>query len=400
MTEKKYTDFHQRWEWIITFIVLEDMFVHEILMMMDKSRNDAVDTMAISLKDNRICLEYAEPFCDSLTDPELRYVITHEVYHLVLHHCTLRLPENKEDRKLYNMAADLAINSLIPQGKDRHMPKDKKTGKNIGLVPKDMGFEEKLSMEQYVQLLREQQDQNKKDGKSDQQSSEGFDNHDGWKESSIIKEIIRNKIEQLAKDERVWGKMPGETKALILAAQKSYVSWERYLKHYYGTIVSPKQTRTMKRPDRRFGYPYPGKKRGYTDHKLVAIDASGSTWFGDDDLAQFLTETNKLAEIQPVDLVLFDTTITVGPISFAKKHVSLEFKGGGGTDFNDVFKLADERRYQSLIILTDGAASAPPKPEFVKDILWVLTGNGDPPVDWGTRIRIVPKGQPQIPVTT
>ena len=146
----------------------------------------------------------------------------------------------------------------------------------------------------------------------------------------------------------------------------------------------------MKRPNRRFGWPYPGTKRLHTDRKLVAIDTSGS--IGDDELAQFLAEINKLAEIQPVDLILFDDGIQTGPVPFERKKTSYDFKGRGGTDFSEVFKLAEEHRYQSLIILTDGCAAAPEKPDFVKDILWVLTGSGNPPVEWGDRIHIVPKG--------
>jgi predicted metal-dependent peptidase len=181
--------------------------------------------------------------------------------------------------------------------------------------------------------------------------------------------------------------------AIIMAAQQSYVSWERYLKHYLGQMISPTWIRTLKRPDRRFGYPYAGKKRGYTDRKLVAIDTSGS--ISDDDLAQFLVEVNHLAEIQPVDLVLFDTRIQIGPVPFNRKQATMDFKGRGGTDFSEVFKLAEERHYQSVILLTDGVASAPDKPQGVKDILWVLTGSSNPPVEWGERVRIVPKGSSQ-----
>lgn len=200
-------------------------------------------------------------------------------------------------------------------------------------------------------------------------------------ESEVVKEIVRAAVNKIARDERVWGKMPGDLKAIIMAAQKTYVSWERYLKYHLGQMVSPTQIRTMKRPDRRFGYPYAGKKRGYTDRKLVAIDTSGS--IGEDELAQFLAEVNKLAEIQPVDLVLFDDGIQVGPVQFNRKHATMDFKGRGGTDFSEVFKLADERHYQSVIMLTDGCAAAPTYPDGVKDVLWVITGSGKPPVEWG-----------------
>jgi len=385
--DKKYASFRERWDWVITFMVLEDKFVHEVLMLMSKSCDNSIGTMGVSVEGTRIELVYCEKFVESLSDAELRFVITHEIYHLILHHCTVRLPLDKKDRKLYNVAADLAINCLIPQSSSRTMPIDDK-GKPIGVLPSQYGFADKLSMEQYVQLLRQKQDKDGDNGKG-----EGFDNHDGWEESEVIKEIVRSAVSRISKDERVWGSMPGDLKAVILAAQETYVSWERYLKHHLGNMVSASYERTMKRPDRRFGYPYAGKKRGYSDRKLVAIDRSGST---SADLPQFLAEVNKLAELQPVDMVVFDDGIRDGPFPFDRRHSSFEFKGGGGTNFKQVFDLASERRYQSLIVLTDGCAGAIEYPTGVKDVLWVLVGGGDPPVTWGDRVRIIPKGQPQV----
>jgi len=385
--DKKYANFYERWDWLVTFMVVEDRFVHHVLLMMDKSRNDSVGTMGVSVEGTRLFLVYNEKFVESLSDAELRFVITHEVYHLVLHHCTVRLPQDKNDRKLYNMAADLAINSLIKQDVNRTMPKDEK-GNDIGLMPKKFNYPDKLSMEQYVQLIK--QDPNN-DPNGDGEGS--LDNHDGWKESEVIKEIVRNAVARISKDERIWGKMPGDLAAIILAAQQSQISWERHLKHYLGQMVSSTMIRTLKRPDRRFGYPYAGKKRGYTDRKLCCIDASGSV--GDDELAQFLCEVNHLAELQPVDLLIFDDGIQLGPVPFNRKHSEFGYKGRGGTNFAPVFELASERHYQSVIMLTDGCAAACEYPDGVRDVLWVLTGGGDPPVEWGERVRITPKGVPQ-----
>ena len=404
-TDKQYASFYERWEWLITFMVVEDKFVHEVLMMMDKRCDNSIQTMGVHVEGTRIFLAYNEKFVGTLSDSELRWVITHEIYHLILHHCTVRLPEDKHDHKLYNIAADLAINCLIPTDANRTIPVDEK-GNALPLFPKKYQFDDKLSMEQYVQLLRQQYADKKKSGKGDGQgggSGEGdededygdgeggsIDSHEGWEESEVVKEIVRAAVNKIARDERVWGRMPGDLKAIIMAAQKTYVSWERYLKYHLGQMVSPTQIRTMKRPDRRFGYPYAGKKRGYTDRKLVAIDTSGS--IGEDELAQFLAEVNKLAEIQPVDLVLFDDGIQVGPVQFNRKHATMDFKGRGGTNFSEVFELAEERHYQSVIMLTDGAAAAPEYPDGVRDVLWVITGSGKPPVEWGEVVHIIPKG--------
>jgi predicted metal-dependent peptidase len=399
-TPDKYASFEDRWKWIITFMVLEDMFVHEVLMMMEKHADKAVGTMGVKVVDAKLSLIYNPEWINQLTDPELRFVVTHEVYHVVLHHCTVRLPADPKDRKLYNIAADMAINCLIPTDTNRCIPVHKdgeQKGKPMGVLPdkEPYNFPTKLSMEQYVLLIREkwQKEGEPEDGDGD---GGGMDEHGGWSDADaeVVKQEIRNKIEQISKRSNGWGNIPGEVQALILAAQKSSVRWWKYLRHHLGNLVTSRVEATFKKPNRRFGYPYCGTKRLHTDRKLVAFDTSGSVC--DTDLSSFLAEVNKLAEIQPVDIVMFDHSIQGKIMPFDRKRVSLDFKGRGGTAFTPVFELAEQRRYQSLIVLTDGQAEAPPKPHHVKDVIWVLTGPGEkPPVDWGQRVYITPKGVDQ-----
>jgi predicted metal-dependent peptidase len=408
-TPQQYADFDERWKWLVSYMVLEDMFVHEILMMLYKAPTKSIKTMGVRIENSLIHLGYNLDFINTLTDPELRYVLTHEIFHVVLHHCCVRLPEDKKDRKLYNIAADLAINCLIPQDANRHMPKYKdgpQKGKNIGLLPtkEPYNFPDKLSMEQYVMLLKEKQDRGEDIGDDGQgEGGDGYDNHDGWDDADaeIIKQEIRNKIEEISKRANGWGHMPGDVQQLVLAAQKSSIRWWRHLRHFFGNLVTSRVESTFKKPNRRYGYPYCGTKKQHTDRKLLAVDRSGSCMTGEDQ-AHFLAEVNRLAEIQPVDLVSFDVGIHGKVIPFNRRHAQFNYQGGsGGTSFKEIFELAEARRYQSIIILTDGEAEAIPKPRYVKDILWVLTNaNCKPPVPWGRRVHIVPKGvnQPGAPV--
>jgi len=398
---KKHATLRERWDWVIAFMVMEDLFVHEILLMMDKRPSKEVPTMGVSIKDARIILFYNEEFVSSLSDPELRYILTHEIYHLILHHCTKRMPEDPRQAKLWNIAADLAVNSLIPISADRKPPVDPKTGKAMGCFPKnpEFGFEEKLSMEQYIQLLQDKEGDGDGDGQGGGSGSgdgdgegnnpNGFDDHSGWDEAEIVDQMVKDKVEQLARSERAWGKMSADVQAIILAAQRSQVPWTKILRHYFGRLISSERIPSFKKPNRRYPYPYCGKVPKSIDRKLVAIDTSGSV--GDEELSQFLCEVNKLSEVQPVDVMLFDWDITQQPAPFDKKRKSYDFKGRGGTNFHPVMELAEKKRYSSLIILTDGEASAPPRPKYVKDIIWVLCGGSNPPVEWGKRVRVVNK---------
>jgi predicted metal-dependent peptidase len=390
---EKYKNFEDRWKWIIAFMVLEDKFVHEILLLMTKSASNAVPTMGVFVKEGRLNLHYNLDFANMLTDPELRYVVTHEIYHTVLHHVTHRMPKRPEDHKIYNIAGDLAINSLIPESPSRHMPKRRdKDGKiiagHLGVLPKDYEFKEKLSMEQYVLLLKEKGETG--------EGYEGFDDHGGWSDTDqcVVDQIIKNKIQQVAKKESVWGSVPSDVQAIILAAQRGSVPWYRYLREYMGNLISAVKERSCKRINKRYGLPFRGVKRAYTDRKLVGWDTSGSV--GDEDLSRFLSECNTLSEIQPVDMVMFDCQIASPIMPFDDHKPKIEVKGRGGTDFQPLFDLAEKNGYQSLIILTDGCAGAPKKPTTIQDVLWVLTDPScKPPVPWGECVWITPKGVPQ-----
>jgi len=395
--ETKKASLRERWDWVIAFMVMEDLFVHEILLMMDKRPSSAIDTMGVSIQDARIIMYYNEDFVSGMSDPELRYVLTHEIYHLILHHCTKRAPEDPKAHKLWNIAADLAVNSLIPIDANRKPPVDKE-GKVMGCFPKDpqFNFPEKLSMEQYIQLLQDKEGDGSGSGKGKGDGEgegggdgEGFDDHSGWDEAEIIDQMVRDKVEQLSRSEKGWGKIGGDVQAIILAAQRSQVPWTKILRNYFGHLISSERVQSFKKPNRRYPYPYCGTVSKNIDRKLVAIDTSASV--GDAELSQFLTEVNKLSEIQPVDVLLFDTSVTQMPKPFDKKKGSYDFKGRGGTCFQPVMDEAEKRRYSSLIILTDGEAAAPTKPKYVRDIIWVLVGTSNPPVEWGKRVRVVTK---------
>lgn len=441
--------FEQRWKWITSYMVVLNGFTHYFLMMMDKVKDDNVHFMSVKVDPLYITLRYNEEQLRELSDFDIIHLLMHEIHHVILHHCTTRRYDDPFNDAVLSEAQDLAVNCLIPDYKDKNgtsiapMPCNE-SGIPMGVFPVDYDYPNNLSADQYFNMLKNDiksimQEQNNSislsismeggEGKGDSDDTEEgegnseedetskkpsskrklsektkkaiqkliddinnnnphlLDDHTGWEESNIVDEMIRNKIQSAMSQKKVWGSVPGNVQSVIEAAQEHKVSWERYLKYHIGNLISPNYERTITKPDKRFGYPYLGKKRVYSDKKLVAIDTSGS--ISDENLTQFLAEMNKLVELMPVDLVLFDTDIQLGPISFHRKHISFDFKGRGGTNFQPVFNLAVERKYQSVIILTDGCAPAIEYPEGVKDVLWVLTDKDyDPPVDWGERVHI------------
>lgn len=412
-----------RWRYIMATMIMGDLFVHEFLMMMSKVPDPMIPTMGVCCKGTRIFLRYNPFFLQKLTDEQVRWVLHHEVLHVALHHCTLRQPTDPRQQRLWNYAADLAVNQLIKESSVVVRPDPK----NIKpLMPNMFGFPEMLSMEQYLQLLWKWDEENRKnqeengDGDNDDQDQEEssgdgdenddgdgndssgkgdegslpqapkggqvVDDHGGFEESDIMDQVIRTKVEQMLNQSKYWGHMSGNAKQAIEAAQKAHVNWRKQLRHQFGRYVIDEKEPTILRPNRRFGYPYTGTTNVCVDRVLVCWDTSGSV--SDRALSQFVAETNRAKEHVPIDLLQFDYDIQYGPKPFDKKVKRMDAEGRGGTRFTPAFELADKKRYKAMVILTDGQAEEPPRPRYVKDILWCMIGGGHPPVDWGRVIHI------------
>jgi predicted metal-dependent peptidase len=392
--EREFATANKRMEWAIGFMVVRYHFVYQILGMMHKQASIATETMGVWVGNGgSFELRYNPLFVNSLTDAALTYVFYHEVLHLALHHCTHR---SFDDKELSNIAHDLAVNELIPITPGSCEPPRKPDGSLMGCFVSELkkmkeysDIQEKQTCEWYYDYLKQKAKKAKKasggggKGKAGGQSGSKIDDHGGWKENEVADEIVRAKIDEIAKGD-LWGDVGGAEKELILAAQQKKINWRNLLRQFYGQYMSPDSESTRKRPNRRTGYIHPGSRRLMLDRHLVAVDTSGS--IDSDLLAQFLGVINQMTDYVPIDLMQCDCGVTDTPRPFDRRKCQFEFKGRGGTDFNPIMKIVNERHYKSVVILTDGAAAECLKPNA--QVVWVLPTGNEPPVEWGKRIHM------------
>lgn len=388
----------KRFEWALTFLIVRYGFVHQVLSMMTKTVSLQVPTMGVYVRSGaRFELLYNPYFVDGLSDEELVFVFYHEVMHVVLHHCTSRKFPNPE---LGNIADDLAVNEIIPvnPGSCEGPTLD---GEAVGAFVQSYrktysDLREKQTAEWYYSFLMEESKKQSENGsgkngsgknggkKPGSDGSNGrIDDHGGWKEDEVAAERIRAKIKEIDRS-NTWGDLSESSKELIRAAQVRRINWRNLIRRFLGNHAWSAKEYTRKRPNRRMGYIYAGSKRLFVDKTLVAIDTSGSV--GSDLLSKFLAVVNGMLDFMPIDMMQFDAAKTAGPVSFDKRKVDYTFKGRGGTNFEPIMQVVKEKRYRSVVILTDGAAPAPSKPHA--DVLWVLPPGCVPPVDWGKRIHM------------
>jgi predicted metal-dependent peptidase len=270
--------------------------------------------------------------------------------------------------KGYNIAADIAINTHIvglPDG---------------ALYPKAFGLEDDKSSEYYYEKLKEMSEENG-EGENFFDKFDTTDDHSMWED--FDKDIISEKVRKIAEDaikkqdSKGWGNISGNLVQEILSANKPVVNWKKQVKYFINQLVVVGRKTTRSRDNRRTGelfpYLYAGSKRKYSSRLLVAFDTSGSV--SDDKLKAFHAELNGMISFVQTDIIFFDTQCYDKPVAYDKKSNKLNVVGRGGTDFAPVIAMADELRYDGLIIFTDGYAPIPPKPKT--RVMWCLTAEDD-----------------------
>ncbi len=406
-------------------VFLQDCaFFAELSRQLSKVATRDIPTAAVSYdpRTDQIILFYNPDFFETLSNYEIRGVLTHEFYHLVFCHLSTR---RKGPPRMWNVATDLAINSLIVEnaqkpsgsGNDltdarilpkfvlmpgqwptkpdgRELSKEEKQGAELAALI--ASFPKLKASEWYFTKIQEaaQASKKKKREKGEQGSPGGnepgeggfgefgdedewidsWDDHTAWDEISEeqreyvtgkVKAIIEKATRHADSTATGWGSIPAELREDIRRSISNIVNWRAVLRQFMGSLVRGGRTTSIKRINRRYPYIHPGVKRGYTAKLLVARDESGSVY--DEMLELFFGELNSLTKKVEIDFIPFDCYCDEKDIvRWAKGTIPLKATKrtkGGGTDFNAPTKIFNDPknrgRWNGCIILTDGMAPAP-----------------------------------------
>mgnify|MGYP003948752497 FL=1 len=330
----------------------------EVFLHLNKKERKSIPTLAVGvIRRVDLALYYNPDFISKLTPTELRGVLKHEALHVLLHHLT-RAKHFAFNFRGYNIAADCAINCHIeglPEG---------------ALYPSTFQLEDNQSSEWYYEKLKKECEGEGKDFSD--LPGDTLDDHSMWEEfdDDIVEEKIRNIAEKAIKEQekKGWGNISGNLAQQIIAANKPVVNWKKEVRWFINKLVLMGRKHTRMRPNRRYGMIAPGTKRNYTSKLLVSFDTSGSV--SDSQLEYFATELNGMIDHVQVDFVQFDTRIHGKPAPYSKKASKIDIIGRGGTNFHPVIELADEQKYDGLIVFTDGYAPFPDRPRT--RVLWAV----------------------------
>lgn len=353
-------------------LIFEEPFYGHILQSINRRITQSIPTAAVTLHNQKLELIINDSFfIDSLDENERVAVLKHELLHLVFKHL-FRNEKYRENRLLYNLAADLVVNQYIGKWK---LPKDAITLKSFP----DIKLEAYETLDYYFEKLKDE-DQSKLVQFID---IKWFLSHQIWDEmdsnSQIDNEVGKYNIDKIIIDsfdkaahKKMIGNLPDdiiESINQIKSKFRSNINWRRSLRLFAQNSARSTIKITNKRVSKRF-YTRPGIKIQRSEKILVALDTSGS--ITQEEINVFFTEIDKIYRLgAEIDIVECDAKVQAFYKYNGKTPDSIT--GRGGTEFDPVIEFLNESKvnYDGCIYLTDGYGYEPKiKPK--KKLLWVV----------------------------
>jgi len=373
-------------------------FFAELSRHIHKVPTRSMPTAAVAFdeKSDEIVLYWNPDFFAGLTPWEIRGVLTHEYYHLVFGHIQSR---RKTPPKLWNVATDLAINSIILDAAKRGASsrlEGERPLPDFALVPgvfpkhpegREYTTEEKQGMqlaniiaklppmmasEWYFEKIKQEAEAAGMSAETLVGDFGSMDDHDAWESiPEDMREYVEGKVKAMVEkatkhaDSQAngWGNIPADLVEAIRKSVSNIINWRNVLRQFVGSLVRGGRSTSIKRINKRYPYIHPGVKKGYEAKLLVAIDQSGSV--NNTMLAEFFAELGSLTKKVTIDVVPFDTVALDKDVYTWRKGSNVPAKRvrGGGTDFNAPTKLANDPknrgRWDGMLIMTDGECGAP-----------------------------------------
>ena len=368
-------------------IINQHGFYGMLLMQMRFGIDDECETAYTDGR--RIC--FNTDFLNRLTNDELDFVMMHEVLHVALGHCNRG---KHYDQELFNIACDIVINSNILKANNHNLTKISIDNHPVMHQLPDGKDGYLYTAEEVYKILKKNIH---KKTKVTYRMEDQFDSHDNWGElSKEEKEELEHKMMEaieILQGSNKQGSIPLGLLRKYQELKNPTLSWKEIINEILSFEVNDY---SFAPPDRRYQGDFFLPDFNELDMKeeevLCFMDTSGS--ISDSDLTAAFSEINGAIEQYngkiKLKIIFFDSEL-YGPVTVSTKKELLEAtpRGGGGTDFIQIFNYVEELEEMPkvVIIMTDGYAIYPNK-DYSKElpVVWLIN-NEDITPPWGKIAR-------------
>jgi len=321
------------------------------------------------------------------TTVERGAVLWHEILHFVHQHIFRAFEFEKNDKKLLNIAMDMAINQYIPG-----LPADCVDVKKFSYIDdnkKPQPFPEQKLFELYLDLLEHPEnltEETKEELKKYTGEGGEFDVHDWFDQLS---ESEKRKFLEQTKDifERTIDKtkfghsnIPDFMRDLIqkIDSQIGALDYKRILAACIKkTATSKNRASTWNRPNKRYGVYAPGTTKAKLPSIHFFMDVSGSISYKEiNECLKVIDGFLKVGE-NDCKLSFWDTAMRNTIKYKLRKDLNSKDITGGGTDPNCVLETVEKLQPDLTVVLTDGYyGEANRKYHLNNNILWIISKQG------------------------
>lgn len=335
-----------------------------------------------------------QDFLNSLKLPEAVFLICHEIGHTMWEHMArgknyldLGFEGQKFDPRMWNIAGDYVINDMLKQADIGEMPK-------MGLHDPKWSHTA-LVDDVYRELMKNPPQGTGGNGNPDGNGNDGstLDTHI-LAPTEISSAEMKRAVQTAADAAKAIGKMPAALQRFVDSFMNPQVPWNEKLRLHVTRAIS-RETTTWKTPHRRrllMQKIYLPSYTGYgAGEVVVAVDTSGS--IGEKELQVFFSElASILDDCKPEKVWVLGADAAVNSVEeldsgYDIKSHPPKVLGGGGTDFNPVFKWCDDNGVipSALIYFTD-LYGGYPDDEPTYPVIWCCTT--DQVARWGETIKV------------
>lgn len=327
-------------------------------------------------------LRYNPEFMAGLSIEEAEFVLAHEVLHCTNNHHTRR---GNRDLRLFNIAADLAINPILRDARIGRPPRGALfpgTGQ-FGNLPPGLSTEET-----YARLLEGDNDDDAGDDPGGCGGVEDAGDPAETRESEAQWEVAVAQAQQIAKQR---GDLPGCLADLVQRALAPDTSVADYLWEFISR--SARNDYSWSTPNRRFlgqGLCLPGMQSEELGNVVCMVDGSGSCW-DPNVIKRFAELLQGVLETFDCELTIIYHDIPVHAVETWKSSdgpLVLTPRGGGGTSHVPAFKYVEQQQLMPtcVVALTDCWTEYPSAPDY--PVLWACVGNRQARVPFGPLVHV------------
>ena len=342
-----------------------------------------------------VVIGYNPEFVESLDVPTVKFVIIHELLHILLKH---GLRRGNRDPGLWNKACDYVINWML-----------KKLGFSIWvhalIDPKYDGMTE----EQVYAVLEREKGKGKGKGPGQGQGKGPSQPGQGGQpapeqgglggdlrpvpvatpeQAAAIDHAISKVIARATAIAKQHGVMPGELEAIVGAHYEDPVPWEQVLMDYMTQCVNQDEN-WSRRNRRHHDIILPSHQSNGMDEMTIVADSSGSMFTKEvfERIAVCVNHIVTVIKPMTVRVVWADDKDQQNIDVFEDgAEVVLHPKGGGGTDMRKPLVFAEQYSPEVVLLLTDGYT---PWPDVATPFPLIIGCTTDAPCpDWAGTVRV------------